>query len=212
MACQSINPNDGKLVRSFEHLGAGQLEVSLADAESCFHSWKLVSYAECAVVLHRAAELMRSHVDDFAKLATLEMGKRIAEARGEVAFSADILAYYAEHAHAFLAQTQLRPKVGEAHMESSPFGVLFCVEPWNFPFYQLARVAGPQLKDISRGRRVASAVDTGMMFVNNIDWSDAELPFGGIKDSGYGRELGNMGIQEFVNKKLVRIANLDAPA
>jgi succinate-semialdehyde dehydrogenase/glutarate-semialdehyde dehydrogenase len=67
-------------------------------------------------------------------------------------------------------------------------------------------------KDIARGRRVASRIETGMMFVNNISWSDAELPFGGIKDSGYGRELGDMGIQEFVNKKLVRYADLDAPA
>ncbi len=66
-------------------------------------------------------------------------------------------------------------------------------------------------EDIVRGKRVASSVETGMMFINNIDWSDAELPFGGIKDSGYGRELGNMGIQEFVNKKLVRTAHLDAP-
>ena len=66
-------------------------------------------------------------------------------------------------------------------------------------------------RDVARGRRVASQIDTGMMFVNNIDWTDAELPFGGIKNSGYGRELGNMGIQEFVNKKLVRTAQLDAP-
>ena len=49
-----------------------------------------------------------------------------------------------------------------------------------------------------------------MMFINNCDWADAELPFGGIKHSGYGRELGNMGIQELVNKKLVRTAHLDA--
>ena len=399
-------------------------------------------------------------MDDFAKLETLEMGKRIDEARGEVKFSGDILAYYAKNAEAFLAPAKLHPKVGDAHMESSATGVLFCVEPWNFPYYQLARVAGPQLmagnvlvvkyagcvpqcaiafekllldvgasagaytnllisydqsdrviddprvkgvalagsvdagrkvaaragqnlkkstmelggsdafivlddadvdkaipwavwgrmynagqtccaakrfivmdavadkflakfkaalealkagdpmdektthgplsteaalvqllaqvdaavkggakllmggkrmdrpgwfmqptiltdiqpgnpafrdeffgpvvsffrvktedeaialandsdfglggsvwtKDEARGKRVASRVDTGMMFVNNIDWADADLPFGGIKHSGYGRELGNMGIQEFVNKKLVRSGHLPAPA
>ena len=67
-------------------------------------------------------------------------------------------------------------------------------------------------KDIARRKRVASRIDTGMMFINNISWSDAELPFGGIKDSGYGRELGDMGIQEFVNKKLVRVASMEAPA
>jgi len=66
-------------------------------------------------------------------------------------------------------------------------------------------------KDVARGMRVASRVETGMMFINNIDWSDAELPFGGIKDSGYGRELGDMGIQAFVNKKLVRHALMEAP-
>ena len=73
------------------------------------------------------------------------MGKLINEARGEVKLSADILAYYANNAEVFLAPTQLNPKVGQAHMESSPMGVLLCVEPWNFPCYQLARVAGPQL-------------------------------------------------------------------
>lgn len=459
MAYQSINPNDGQLVMSFEHLGSAQLETALANADSCFQTWKKTTFAARAAILRKAASLLRANVDDFARLATREMGKRIAEARGEVNFSADILDYYAEHAASFLAPVKLNPKVGEAHMESSPFGVLFCVEPWNFPFYQLARVAGPQLmagnvllvkhaacvpqcaiafekllrdagapvgaytnllishaqsdqviddprikgvaltgsvaagrsiaaragrnlkkssmelggsdafivledadlaktipwavwgrmynggqtccaakrfivvesvadaflaqfttalsklkagdpmdeatthgplstegallqliaqvdsavahgakllmggrridrpgsfmqatiltdiapdnpafrdeffgpvvsffrvkdedaaialandsdfglggsvwtKDEARGKRLASRIDTGMMFVNNIDWTDAELPFGGIKDSGYGRELGNMGIQEFVNKKLVRTVHLDAP-
>jgi len=67
-------------------------------------------------------------------------------------------------------------------------------------------------KDLARGKRVASRVVTGMMFINSISWSDAELPFGGVKDSGYGRELGDMGIQEFVNKKLVRYIAAEAPA
>ena len=53
-------------------------------------------------------------------------------------------------------------------------------------------------------------VDVG--FVNNLDWADADLPFGGVKTSGYGRELGDMGIQQFVNKKLVRISTSEAPA
>jgi len=67
-------------------------------------------------------------------------------------------------------------------------------------------------KDEARGQCVASRVETGMMFVNNISWSDAELPFGGIKNAGYGRELGDMGIQEFTNKKLVRFGQIDAPS
>ncbi len=460
MTYQSVNPNTGKLLKQYEQLTASQLEIALATAEATFQKWKHTPYAQRAAIINKAATLMAAHVDDFARLATLDMGKRIDEARGEVQFSADILAYYAKHAEADLAPAKLHPKHGEAHMESSPFGVIFCVEPWNFPYYQLARIAGPHLmagntvvvkhagcvpqcavafekllldagapvgaytnlmishaqsdqviddprikgvaltgsvaagrsiaaragqnlkktsmelggsdafivlddadldkaipwavwgrmynggqtccaakrfiavesiadkflsrfktalealvpgdpmdektthgplstedalvqllaqvdvavkggarllmggkridrpgsfmqttiltdiapgnpafrdeffgpvvsfyrvkdeaaaialandsdfglggsvwtKDEARGKRVATAVDTGMMFINNIDWSDAELPFGGIKFSGYGRELGNMGIQEFVNKKLVRTGHFPAPA
>ncbi|MFT0476511.1 aldehyde dehydrogenase family protein [Pseudomonas antarctica] len=66
-------------------------------------------------------------------------------------------------------------------------------------------------EDVGRGLRVASRVDTGMMFINNISWPDAELPFGGIKNSGYGRELGEVGIQAFINQKRVRYVAIDAP-
>ena len=66
--------------------------------------------------------------------------------------------------------------------------------------------------DVARGKRVASRIDTGMVFINHPTWTSAELPFGGIKNSGYGRELSSLGIQEFVNKKLVRVSSIDAPA
>lgn len=66
-------------------------------------------------------------------------------------------------------------------------------------------------RDIARGKRVASRIDTGMVFVNQPTWTTPELPFGGVKHSGYGRELSEMGIQEFVNKKLVRVADINAP-
>ena len=67
-------------------------------------------------------------------------------------------------------------------------------------------------KDVARGKRVANRIDTGMVFINHPIWTTADLPFGGIKNSGYGRELSSLGIQEFINKKLVRTASLDGPA
>ena len=145
MAYQSVNPNDGKVLKSFEHMTAAQLETALEKADGCFHTWKHTPYEERALVLNKAASLVQARVDELAQLATLEMGKRIDEARNEVKFTGDILAYYAQHAERFLAPTPLHPQAGEAHMESSPLGVLLCVEPWNFPYYQLARVVGPQL-------------------------------------------------------------------
>ena len=459
MAYQSLNPATGKLLKTFDELTAAQLEAKLTAAETCFTSWKRKTYAERAVLVTRAAALIRKRADELAHTMTIEMGKRIGEAKGEVEFSANILDYYAKNAERFLANVQLHPTIGEGHMESSPIGVIFGVEPWNFPYYQLARVAGPHLmagnvllvkhagcvpqcaiafeklwtdagapaglytnllisheqsdnliddprikgvaltgsvaagrsiaaragqnlkpssmelggsdafivledadlehtvkwtvwgrmyntgqtccaakrfivvdkladkfldrfqaalsdlkagdpldakttlgplstesalldllkqidvavkhgarvliggkrvdragsfmqptiltdvkpdnpafrdeffgpvamffrvkdeeaaialandsdfglggsvftRDLARGKRVASRIDTGMMFINNISWSDAELPFGGIKNSGYGRELGDMGIQEFVNWKLVRTHDIDAP-
>ncbi len=460
MTYQSLSPFDGTLIKDFADISPVEYESKLAAAQSCFETWRHKTYAERAVVIAKAARLLHEQADAFAHIMTLEMGKRIGEARGEVEFSSRILAYYAKNAERFLAPVKLNPTLGEAHMESSPIGVIFGVEPWNFPYYQLARIAGPHLmagntlvvkhagivpqcalafekllldagapvglytnlfvsheqsdkivddprikgvcltgsvaagssiaaragknlkvssmelggsdafivledadldltipwavwgrmyntgqtccaakrfivvdkvadtfltrfqaalealkagdpmdekttlgplsseaalvqllkqvetavakgarllmggeridrpgsymqptiltdikpgnpafrdeffgpvasffrvkdeapaialandsdfglggsvwtRDVARGKRVASKVETGMMFINNIDWSDPELPFGGIKNSGYGRELGDMGIQEFVNKKLVRTATMHAPA
>jgi succinate-semialdehyde dehydrogenase/glutarate-semialdehyde dehydrogenase len=459
MTYQSLNPATGKLLKKFEELTDKELDAKIATAEACFETWRHKTYAERAKIVNRAAKLLHDQADHFAHVMTSEMGKRIGEAKGEVEFSSQILTYYAKNAERFLADVPLHPSHGEGHMESSPIGVIFCVEPWNFPYYQLARVAGPHLmagntvvvkhagcvpqcaidfeklwldagappglytnllishkqsdkliddrrvkgvaltgsvaagrtiaagagknlkpssmelggsdafivledadmahtvkwavwgrmyncgqtccaakrfivveavadkflaefkkalgalkagdpmdekttlgplstesalqqllaqvetavahgakieiggmridrpgaymeptiltnikpdnpafrdeffgpvamffrvkdeaaaialandsdfglggsvftKDLARGKRVASQVDTGMMFINNISWSDADLPFGGIKDTGYGRELGDMGIQEFVNKKLVRYVVAEAP-
>jgi len=459
MEYQSVNPFDNKVAKTFEEVTDQDLEAKVKAATACFEIWKHKSYAERATIVSKAAKLLHEQAAAFAHIMTLEMGKRISEAKGEVEFSAQILAYYAKNAEGFLADVPLHPSHGVGHMESSPIGVIFCVEPWNFPYYQLARVAGPHLmagntvmvkhagcvpqcaiafeklwvdagappglytnllishaqsarliddrrikgvaltgstaagriiaagagknlkpssmelggsdafivledadmahtikwaqwgrmyncgqtccaakrfivvesvadeflagfkaalgalkagdpmdesttlgplstesavltlvaqveaavkhgarielggkridrpgafmeptilthvepgnpafrdeffgpvamffrvkdedaaialandsdfglggsvftQDLARGKRVASRVDTGMMFINNISWSDADLPFGGIKDTGYGRELGNMGIQEFVNKKLVRYVVAEAP-
>ena len=65
--------------------------------------------------------------------------------------------------------------------------------------------------DIERGKRVADQIDTGMVFINHPTWTQADLPFGGTKRSGYGRELSELGINEFVNKKLIRVSQLSDP-
>jgi succinate-semialdehyde dehydrogenase/glutarate-semialdehyde dehydrogenase len=146
MAYQTVNPSNGKLVETFPEHSDEQLEALLARAERCFQEhWRQTSFAERAGVVHKAASLLRSRTDTFAKLVTLEMGKLFREAQGEVQLSADILDYYADNAEKFLAPHRLKVDEGEAVIESAPLGVLFCVEPWNFPYYQLARVAGPNL-------------------------------------------------------------------
>ena len=67
-------------------------------------------------------------------------------------------------------------------------------------------------QDVEWGKFVASRIETGMVFINHPTWTTPELPFGGIKNSGYGRELSYLGIQEFINKKLIRVDAIDASA
>lgn len=145
MTYQSVNPYNGKVLASFHRLTNKELEMAMDSAHNCFEDWKSRSFANRAIVLLKAAEIMRNDVDYFATLITLEMGKLIEQARGEVLLSADIISYYAEHAEAFLAPIDLKQKIGEAQLFSSPIGLLFGVQPWNFPYYQLARFAAPNL-------------------------------------------------------------------
>jgi succinate-semialdehyde dehydrogenase/glutarate-semialdehyde dehydrogenase len=145
MSYRSVSPYSGKVLKTFEELTDKQLESAVTTAEGCFLTWRNTTFAERAVIVAKAAALMRQRVDELAGLVTLEMGKLIEQARGEVALSADIINYYAKNAEAFLAPLSLKPGTGEAQIENAPFGVLFGVQPWNFPYYQMARFAAPNL-------------------------------------------------------------------
>jgi succinate-semialdehyde dehydrogenase/glutarate-semialdehyde dehydrogenase len=146
MAYQTINPYTEKLVKTFNDHSDTQLEAILAKADETFkNDWSQKPFPERKAIVKKAASILRENLDEFAKLITLEMGKLFREAQEEVVISADILDYYADNAETFLAPEKLKVKEGEALIENAPLGVIFCVEPWNFPFYQLARVAGPNL-------------------------------------------------------------------
>ncbi|MEO7853782.1 MAG: aldehyde dehydrogenase family protein, partial [Rubrivivax sp.] len=146
MAYCSTNPYTNKVEKSFDELSDKQLQAKLQAAQTCFdNEWRDQSFAQRKVVLKRAASLMRERQQSLAELATLEMGKLIAQSAGEVGLSAAIIDYYADHAEAFLAPEKLKTDKGQAVVESSPLGVLFGVEPWNYPYYQIARFAAPNL-------------------------------------------------------------------
>jgi len=146
MSYQTINPYTEELVKSFTEHTDGQLEAIIARSEKTYENdWSLRSLAERKMIVKKAAAILSEKLDEFARPITVEMGKLFPEAQGEVKLSADILDYYADNAENFLAPKKLKVQEGEAFIENAPLGVLFCVEPWNFPYYQLARVAGPNL-------------------------------------------------------------------
>ncbi|MCL4180761.1 MAG: aldehyde dehydrogenase family protein [Verrucomicrobia bacterium] len=145
MSYQSVNSANGETLQTFKETTDQELEAALQTAAACFESWRGLTFAERAAVANKATEVLRSRLYDFARPVTMEMGKRFEEAQAEVRLSADIIAYYAEHAEEFLAPEKLHPESGAAQIESSPLGVLFGVQPWNVPYYQLARFAAPNL-------------------------------------------------------------------
>jgi len=145
MAYRSLNPATGEVERSFENISDADLDAALDRAQQCYSTdWSRRSVAERAAIVGKAAELMRAETDHLASLSVREMGKLYTHALGELALSAAILDYYAENAEKF-AQPRLVEGYDGAVVHTLPLGVLLAVEPWNFPFFQVARVVGPQL-------------------------------------------------------------------
>jgi len=145
MSIQTINPSTNKTEKSFEEMTEKVVDEAVAQAAKAYDHWKKTSYAERATLLHKVAQLMRERKSALAKIITMEMGKLIAQAEAEITLSASIIDYYAEHGAAFLADKELNPVYGKAFVRHSPIGVLLGVEPWNFPFYQVARFAAPNI-------------------------------------------------------------------
>lgn len=145
MAIQTVNPFSNELIKSFQEMTPELVANEISIADETFQSWRKTSYVQRTELLHGVAKLMREQKNQLAKLITLEMGKLIAQSYGEIALSADIIEYYATNGEAFLSDQKLETKFGEAYIKSTPIGVLLGVEPWNFPFYQVARFAAPNI-------------------------------------------------------------------
>ena len=145
MPYRSVNPATGEVLKTFTECTDVQVMNALESATLAFRDWAARPFSERAKVVGGAARIMLARKDELARLATLEMGKRTVEGRGEVELSASIMEYFADRAEAFLAPQSIESSMGDAHLEYSPLGVLLSVQPWNYPYYQLARFAGPHL-------------------------------------------------------------------
>ncbi|MGW1297216.1 NAD-dependent succinate-semialdehyde dehydrogenase [Streptomyces sp. NPDC002533] len=145
MVFQTINPATGEFVKEFPLQSNEEVFAALDTADRLYREdWKFRPVAERARIVARAAEILREKHDEYRDLLTLEMGKVTRFGDFEVDLVADILDYYAQHAEEFLAEQEL-PGEPDAKLVTEPIGVILAIEPWNFPFYQLVRVAASQL-------------------------------------------------------------------
>jgi len=100
---------------------------------------------ERAAIVSKVADLLVERAAEFGEIIVREMGKPLAQAVGEVEFSADIFRYFADNAEEFLADEQIPAGAGTAWIRKSPIGPILGIMPWNFPIYQIARFAGPNM-------------------------------------------------------------------
>ncbi|PXW26205.1 NAD-dependent succinate-semialdehyde dehydrogenase [Paraburkholderia caballeronis] len=142
---ETLNPATGEQVKTFPGMTDTEVLAALDTADRRYQNdWKTRPVPERAKIMARAAAILREKAEEYAGYITLEMGKLIAQSRYEVELSASILEYYATHAETFL-KDQALPEAPGSVVVTEPVGVILAVEPWNFPYYQLARVAGPQI-------------------------------------------------------------------
>jgi succinate-semialdehyde dehydrogenase/glutarate-semialdehyde dehydrogenase len=143
----TVNPFTGETEKEFPYTETSEIDGIIGRAHAAYQEWRNRPVEERAAVVRRAAELMDERRDELAALITTEMGKRREEASGELQLCSMILKYYADNGPGFLEPTTITPLMGkgDAVVETQPVGVLLAIEPWNYPFYQVVRVAGPNL-------------------------------------------------------------------
>lgn len=141
----SVSPTTGETLSSVPWASEQQVDAAIALAEQGYRQWRNVSVAERAATLRNVGSAMRARGEALAQMISREMGKPIAQARGEVAKSANLCDWYAEHGPAMLNTEATLVEDNKAVIEYRPMGAILAVMPWNFPVWQVLRGAVPIL-------------------------------------------------------------------
>ncbi|QPK78762.1 NAD-dependent succinate-semialdehyde dehydrogenase [Corynebacterium lizhenjunii] len=140
------NPVTDEVIETFDSATDAEVEAALAKAAAAYRDWSTRPIAERAAIVARVGELFKERKDELAAIAAEEMGKFLSEAADEAEFSGDIIGYYAEHGEEFTKDQEIPTfSEGKAVIRRLPIGPLLGIMPWNFPYYQIARFAGPNL-------------------------------------------------------------------
>ncbi|MEP6707187.1 MAG: NAD-dependent succinate-semialdehyde dehydrogenase [Pyrinomonadaceae bacterium] len=145
MPIASINPATGETLKTIEPLTAPQLEEKLQRAALTFRTYRGTSFPERSRFMTRAAQILESEKQQFARMLTTEMGKPIKAAAQEVEKCALVCRYYAESAQTHLAVQMVATNATKSFVRYQPLGPVLAVMPWNFPFWQVFRFAAPAL-------------------------------------------------------------------
>ena len=146
MAYQVVNPATGKLESEYPTATDAEINDVVARADAGYKSWRRTSLDERAAILRQVAQLYRDRADELAAIITREMGKTTVAALGEIKFASNIYKYYADNGSDLLKDQPLDTRLpGSAWVRKTPVGALLGIMPWNYPYYQVARFAAPNL-------------------------------------------------------------------
>jgi succinate-semialdehyde dehydrogenase/glutarate-semialdehyde dehydrogenase len=143
---QIVNPATGEVEQTFDTATDAEIEAALAASHAAYDAWKDVPIEDRAKVVTRIAELFVERQDELGAVATREMGKPLSEAVGEAEFCGDIFGYFATEGPTLAADQPIKTfSGGKAVVQKLPIGPILGIMPWNYPFYQIARFAAPNL-------------------------------------------------------------------
>ncbi|NWN87361.1 MAG: NAD-dependent succinate-semialdehyde dehydrogenase [Micrococcaceae bacterium] len=140
------NPATGQVEKEFPEATDTEIQQAIGTAADTFSTWSKTDPQERATLLNKVADIYEQRKDELAMIITREMGKPIKQARGELGIVIDIYRYYAKNGPTYLENEPIEDvQSGWAYIQNEPYGVLLGIMPWNFPYYQVARFAAPNL-------------------------------------------------------------------